>query len=164
MDAFGYRIHNNQTQFTWIVRDGNEVLQIIGPLGEIQYDFAEIGHSPEDWNAAVDAAKSQGFVFDFNDKCSGLAVRFPLSEIEDLHHFRFELAEPALHYALQQSGNGFCDYAFCDEEFLVFLPWVYAPAIAVKTIHHVLKLENIPAGGLQIWTSEKGVLQKQLWP
>lgn len=164
MDAFGYRLENDKTQFTWIVREGNEVLQISGPLGEIRYDFAKAGHSPEDWDAAVNAARSAGFVFDFNDKCRELVLRFPLSGIADLHHFRFELAEPALHYALQQSGNGFCDYAFCDEQFLVFLPWVYDPEIAVSTIQAVLELENIPADGLQIWTSEKGLPIRQLWP
>lgn len=164
MDAFGYQVQNGKTQFTWIVRDGGEVLQIAGPLGEIQYDFGQTGRSPDDWNAAVDAAKNEGFVFDFNDKCRELALRFPLPGIENLHHFRFGQAEPALHYALQQSGNGFCDYGFCDENFLVFLPWVYDPEIAVGTILHVLEIENIPAHGLQIWTSEKGIPQTQLWP
>lgn len=164
MDAFGYKTNENgATDFIWIVIDQGQVVALNGALGQYQDSFYVIGsQSPELYDEAIQIAGQNGFVFDFNVKCSELLLRFPLSQISD--DFRFEIIEPILNTALQQSGNGFCDYGFCDESFLNVLPFVYAPEIAVETIVSTLQQNQINIDSLQIFSAKSGVPESQLWP
>lgn len=165
MDAFGYKTDGSSTTFIWIVIDHGQVVALNGPIGVLTDAFYVIGpQSPALYEQAIHIAQENGYVFDFNEKCQELMVRFPLSGIADVGRFRFETVEPLLQYTLQQSGNGFCDYAFCDAEFLNVMPYVYAADIAVPSIVLALSENDIRIADLQIWHSKEGVPQTRLWP
>lgn len=167
MDAFGYKkAANGKTIFAWVLRDVDQkVLLLTNELGVFKETFTIIGGSEMDFfKEAIPSVEKQGFVFDFNEKSQELLIRFPLSKISNLYEFRFEKLEPALHDTLQGSGNGFCDYGYCDDEYLNLVPWVYAPNVAVETIQAVVQKELGDLGCLDsIWTSKDGVPQKKLW-
>ena len=167
MDAFGYKKDTNgKTIFAWVLRDVDQkILLLRNELGVFKDVFTIIGGAEMDFfEEAVPLVEKQGFVFDFNEKSQELLIRFPLSKISNLYEFRFEKLEPALHYTLQGSGNGFCDYAYCDDEYLNFIPWVYATEVAVETIQAIVKKEFGDLDNLDsIWTSKDGEPKEQLW-
>ncbi|MFT3794902.1 hypothetical protein [Flavobacterium sp.] len=166
MDAFGYKtLENGTTEFIWIVEDLGEIVALNGPLGQYRDSFYVIGPQSEAlYHEAIRIARQNGFVFDFNDKCGQLLLRFPLSQVSDVGHFRFEVIEPVLNTALQQSGNGFCDYGFCDEAFFNEMPFVYDPEIAVQTIVDTLKQHEVDIENLAVFSVRNGAAEKQWWP
>lgn len=167
MDAFGYKKDaEGKTIFAWVLRDlDQKILFLTNELGLFKDVFTIIGDAEMDFfEEAIPLVEKKGFVFDFNEKSQELLVRFPLSKISNLYEFRFEKLEPALHYTLQGSGNGFCDYGYCDEEYLNLVPWVYAPEVAINTIQTIVKKELGDLDTLDsIWTSKDGEAQKKLW-
>lgn len=163
MDAFGYKTDENGKLFLWLlVTAEQETVMFAGRFGEIQKQYSIIGEGTEDvYLNAIAYGESMGYVFDFNDKCRELLVRFPLVAIADVAHFRLEVAEPVIDYALQRSGNGFCDYGFCDAQYLNLMAFAYNPDTAAETIRAVLKQENVDC--LEgIWISESGVAQTKI--
>lgn len=166
MEAFGYKtLENGMTEFIWIVEDLGEVVSLNGLSGAYRDSFYVIGPQSEAlYNEAIRIARQDGFVFDFNDKCQQLLLRFPLAPIADVGHFRFEILEPILNTALQQSGNGFCDYGFCDESFFYEMPFVYVSEIAVQSIISTLQRNEVGIENLVVFSVKNGAPEKQLWP
>jgi len=167
MDAFGYKRNaDGETLFAWLLRDVDQkILMLTSKLGVFKDIFTIIGDAEMDFfGEAIPLVEKQGFVFDFNDKSQELLIRFPLSKISNLYEFRFEKLEPVLNYMLQGSGNGFCDYGYCDDEYLNLVPWVYAPEVAVKTIQAVVQREFESLDVLDsIWESKGGLAVNEIW-
>lgn len=89
MDAFGYKTDENGKLFLWLlVTAEQETVMFAGRFGEIQKQYSIIGEGTEDvYLGAIAYSESMGYVFDFNDKCRELLVRFPLAAIADVAHF-----------------------------------------------------------------------------
>ena len=92
-----------------------------------------------------------------------LLISFPLSEVKDMYEFRFERVEPAINDVLQETGNGICDYGFCDEEALNMIAYVNEADLAVKAIVKTLQeLQTKHQFEFAIWNSVKGVKKECL--
>ncbi|HEY1040633.1 MAG TPA: hypothetical protein VGF30_14565 [Bacteroidia bacterium] len=92
-----------------------------------------------------------------------LLVSFPLHCIRDMYEFRFEGVEPAIDDVLQETGNGICDYGFCDEEVLNMIAYVNEADLAVKAITKTLReLQTKHQFEFSIWNSVNGVKKECL--
>jgi hypothetical protein len=168
MDAIGYKIETDGTLwFSWVfVNTDGETIWLSGAFGTVQQNFIKLGSefTPQNFGTkTIVFLQNLGYVFDFNDKCSEVLVRFPLANIEDLYDFRFQRVELLMHAVLQRSGNGFCDYGFCDEAYLNMTCWVYSAEVASQTflayLPKVLKTNEL---NFEVWSSIGGVPQRKL--
>ncbi len=169
MDAFGYKLEEDgNTWFSWVfINEEGKTLWLTGILGEVQGQFLELGeeYSADSFESkTIPMLEGLDYIFDFNDRCQELLIRFPLANINDLANFRFKKVEPLIHSAFQKSGNGFCDYGYCDEGYLNMVPWVYSVEAAIKTLSTYLpKVVHATELNYSVWTSDNGVPQKKLW-
>lgn len=167
MDAFGYKIEDGKTIFAWVLENTEgQILWLSGELGVVQNQFIRLGDaSTMNFDTkAIPMLKNLDYIFDFNDKCQELSIRFPLSIISNVYNFRFERLEPLINSGLQRSGNGFCDQGYCDETHLNLTPCVYSPTEALKFFSNYLpKVLSTDELVYTVWQSENGVLQQQIW-
>lgn len=169
MDAFGYKLdEQGNTLFSWVLLNAEgQTLWLRGPLGEVQEQFQilEDDYAEDNFEAKIiPMLKSLGYAFDFNDKCQELLVRFPLVNITDLYDFRFNRVEPFMNSVLQRSGNGFCDYGYCDEEYLNMVAWIYSIEKGIQTFSAYLpRILDKNELSFSVWISEGGVPQKKLY-
>lgn len=169
MDAFGYKLEEDgNVWFSWLlVNTDGKTLWFTGILGEVQGQAIKLGDDFVEENfesKAIPMLQGLGYVFDFNEKCQELLIRFPLLNILDLHDFRFNRVEPLINDTLQRSGNGFCDYGYCDEEYLNLIAWVYSPEKAIQTFStYLTKILKKNELSFSICTSQNGVPQNKLY-
>lgn len=168
MSALGYKKdENGNTWFSWVfVNDNGQTLWLNGILGEVQAQFLQLGEEfkPDNFESkTIPMLEGLNYVFDFNDKCKELLLRFPLAIINDLYNFRFQRIEPLINSALQRSGNGFCDNGYCDEEYLNLVLYVYSIEHATKTISTYLpKVLEENELNFSVWISDKGVAKERV--